>query len=84
MFPFLTTLCTQTKNALDEIMVDDIKNKSNANAARAPQGKRKMVDGFIRWCKRGDVGLSQSITVEDVLDEFPTGLYDEFYVQTGR
>ena len=43
-----------------------------------------MVEGFIRWCKKGDVGLSQKIEVENVIDEDPTGLYDDFYVQTGR
>ena len=43
-----------------------------------------MVEGFVRWCKRGDIGLSQSIKVESVVDEFPTGLYDNFYVETGR
>mmetsp|Transcript_4142 Transcript_4142/g.8537 ORF Transcript_4142/g.8537 Transcript_4142/m.8537 type:complete len:199 (-) Transcript_4142:90-686(-) len=48
------------------------------------EGKRKMVESFIRWCKRGDVGLSQSIKVESVLDEYPTGLYDGFYIDTGR
>ena len=48
------------------------------------QGKRKMVDGFIRWCKKGDVGLSQKVTVESITDEEPTGLFDDFYVPTGR
>lgn len=50
------------------------------------QGKRKMVEGFVRWCQRGDaaIGLSQKISVDSVEDEFPTGLYDDFYVQTGR
>ena len=43
-----------------------------------------MVDGFVRWCKRGDVGLSQSIVVESVAEELPTGMYDDFYVRTGR
>ncbi len=43
-----------------------------------------MVDGFVRWCRRGDVGLSQSIVVESVEDETPTGLFDDFYVHTGR
>jgi len=43
-----------------------------------------MVDGFVRWCERGNVGLSQRITVESVKEEEPTGLYDDFYVQTGR
>lgn len=60
---------------------------SGDNARRAEiyvEGKRKMVDGFVRWCKRGDVGLSQAVVVESVMDEFPTGLYDEFYVHTGR
>lgn len=45
------------------------------------EGKRKMVDGFLRWCKRADVGLSQKITVADILEEDPTGLYDDFYVK---
>lgn len=45
------------------------------------EGKRKMVDGFTRWCKKADVGLSQEISVTDVNDEDPTGLYDDFYVK---
>jgi len=45
------------------------------------EGKRKMVEGFVRWCKKSDVGLSQVIRVADVVDEEPTGLYDEFYVK---
>ena len=48
------------------------------------QGKRKSIESFIRWCHRGDVGLSQSIKVEQVVEEFPTGMYDDFYVDTGR
>ncbi|KAL7513871.1 hypothetical protein ACHAXN_011185 [Cyclotella atomus] len=48
------------------------------------EGKRKMVESFVRWCKRGDVGLSQTIQVENVEDEFATGMYDDFYVDTGR
>jgi len=48
------------------------------------EGRRKMVDGFVRWCERGNVGLSQRITVESVKEEDPTGLYDDFYVPTGR
>ena len=40
-----------------------------------------MVDGFVRWCKRADVGLSQEMTVTEVLEEDPTGLYDDFYVK---
>jgi len=43
-----------------------------------------MVDGFIRWCKKGDVGLSQKVTVDSITDEEPTGLFDDFYVPTGR
>ena len=43
-----------------------------------------MVEGFVRWCQKGDVGLSQTIKVESVSDEDPTGLYDDFYVHTGR
>lgn len=46
------------------------------------QGKRKLVDGFVRWCKRGNVGLSQVVGVEEILEEEPTGLYDGFYVKT--
>jgi acylphosphatase len=43
------------------------------------EGKRKMVDGFVRWCKKSDVGLSQVISVTQVIEEEPTGLYNEFY-----
>mmetsp|Transcript_26438 Transcript_26438/g.37277 ORF Transcript_26438/g.37277 Transcript_26438/m.37277 type:complete len:143 (+) Transcript_26438:160-588(+) len=46
------------------------------------EGKRKMVDGFVRWCKKGNVGLSQVTAVKDVIEEVPTGLYDGFYVKT--
>mmetsp|Transcript_12206 Transcript_12206/g.14715 ORF Transcript_12206/g.14715 Transcript_12206/m.14715 type:complete len:147 (-) Transcript_12206:212-652(-) len=46
------------------------------------EGKRKMVDGFVRWCKKGNVGLSQVTSVKEVIDEVPTGLYDGFYVKT--
>lgn len=45
------------------------------------EGKRNMVDGFVRWCQKGDVGLSQVTRVETVEEEEPTGLYDEFYVK---
>ena len=45
------------------------------------QGKRKMVEGFLRWCKKSDVGLSQTIAVSEIIDEDPTGLYDDFYVK---
>ena len=48
------------------------------------KGKRKMVDGFVRWCERGNVGLSQKITVESVSEMEATGLFDDFYVPTGR
>ena len=46
------------------------------------EGKRKMVEGFVRWCQRGNVGLSQTSTVVELQDEEPTGLYDGFYVKT--
>jgi acylphosphatase len=46
------------------------------------EGKRKMVEGFIRWCQKGDVGLNQKSTVVAVVEEEPTGLYDGFYVKT--
>ena len=41
-----------------------------------------MVDGFVRWCKKGNVGLSQVVGVDTVEEEEPTGLYDGFYVKT--
>lgn len=42
-----------------------------------------MVDGFVRWCKKGTakVGLSQILEVVDSVEEVPTGLYDGFYVK---
>mmetsp|Transcript_10536 Transcript_10536/g.15492 ORF Transcript_10536/g.15492 Transcript_10536/m.15492 type:complete len:149 (+) Transcript_10536:84-530(+) len=46
------------------------------------EGKKKMVDGFVRWCQRGNVGLSQVTKVKDIFEEDPTGLYDGFYVNT--
>lgn len=48
------------------------------------KGKRKLVEGFVRWCHRSDkkVGLNQKIDVINVsYDEEPTGLYDAFYCQ---
>jgi len=49
------------------------------------EGKRSMVEGFIRWCGRGSksVGLSQTLEVVEVIEEDPTGLYDGFYAKTG-
>lgn len=46
------------------------------------EGKRKMVDGFVRWCQRGKVGLSQTMRVIEIIDEEPTGLYEGFYCNT--
>ena len=46
------------------------------------EGKRAMVDGFVRWCQRGKVGLSQTLRVQEVIDEEPTGLYESFYCKT--
>ncbi|CAJ1958832.1 unnamed protein product [Cylindrotheca closterium] len=46
------------------------------------EGKRKLMAGFIRWCKKGDVGLNQQAKVIDVKEEDPTGLYESFYVKT--
>ena len=47
------------------------------------QGKRKMVDGFVRWCVKGTakVGLSQTLEVVEAVEEVATGLYDGFYVK---
>lgn len=49
------------------------------------EGKKKNVEGFIRWCKKASnkVGLSQRMDVQEVVEEEPTGLYDGFYVKTG-
>jgi hypothetical protein len=46
------------------------------------EGKQSMVEGFIRWCQRSKIGLNQLITVQNIYDEEPTGLYDDFYTQT--
>ncbi|CAB9508579.1 expressed unknown protein [Seminavis robusta] len=46
------------------------------------EGNSKMVEGFVRWCKRSKVGMSQVVGVEEVRDEEPTGLYDDFYCKT--
>eukprot|EP00816_Leptocylindrus_hargravesii_P000998 CAMPEP_0196809872 /NCGR_PEP_ID=MMETSP1362-20130617/9750_1 /TAXON_ID=163516 /ORGANISM="Leptocylindrus danicus, Strain CCMP1856" /LENGTH=155 /DNA_ID=CAMNT_0042184691 /DNA_START=42 /DNA_END=509 /DNA_ORIENTATION=+ len=47
------------------------------------EGKRRSVEGFVRWCKKGDVGLNQRAIVLNVsYDELPTGMYDDFYVKT--
>jgi hypothetical protein len=43
------------------------------------EGKLRMVEGFIRWCQRSNVGLNQIISVKDVYVEEPTGMYDDFY-----
>mmetsp|Transcript_17174 Transcript_17174/g.32515 ORF Transcript_17174/g.32515 Transcript_17174/m.32515 type:complete len:155 (-) Transcript_17174:182-646(-) len=47
------------------------------------EGKRKMVEGFVRWCSKGTakVGLSQKLELVEANDEVPTGLYDGFYVK---
>lgn len=47
------------------------------------EGKRKMVDGFVRWCAKGTakIGLSQRLELVEAIDEVPTGLYDGFYVK---
>jgi acylphosphatase len=48
------------------------------------EGKRKNVEGFMRWCNKGTakVGLSQKMEIVSETDETPTGLYDDFYVKT--
>lgn len=48
------------------------------------EGKRKMVEGFVRWCEKGSkhVGLSQTLEVVKVEELEPTGLYDGFYAKT--
>jgi len=46
------------------------------------EGKKKMVDGFVRWCQKSNVGLNQVIRVKEILEEDPTGLYEGFYVKT--
>jgi len=54
----------------------------SAEAEIYVEGKKKMVDGFVRWCQRGNVGLSQVTTVKEIFEEDPTGLYDGFYAKT--
>lgn len=46
------------------------------------EGKRNLVEGFVRWCKRSKVGMNQVVTVKEVNEEEPTGLYDGFYAKT--
>jgi acylphosphatase len=46
------------------------------------EGKRHLVDGFVRWCRRSKVGMNQLVAVKDVLEEEPTGMYEGFYAQT--
>jgi acylphosphatase len=46
------------------------------------EGQRNKVEGFVRWCERSKVGLGQSIRVERVVEEEPTGLYEHFYATT--
>lgn len=47
------------------------------------EGKRKSIEGFVRWCRKGDVGLNQISSVLSVsYDDLPTGMYDDFYVKT--
>lgn len=47
------------------------------------EGKRKMVDSFLRWVHRENaVGLSQVVEVLEVIEEEPTGLYESFFVKT--
>ena len=79
--------CVKNEASRFRKLIGTMSPPDNDNSRRAEiyvEGKRKMVDGFVRWCKRGDVGLSQSVVVESVVDEYPTGLYDDFYVHTGR
>ena len=38
----------------------------------------------VKHIRIKSVGLSQRMTVVNVKDEEPTGLYDGFYVRTGR
>eukprot|EP00984_Skeletonema_dohrnii_P030012 scaffold21084_cov78-Skeletonema_dohrnii-CCMP3373.AAC.1 len=78
--------CVKNEIEVDIILTTRFSFKSSwHNKHReVDSGRRKMVDGFVRWCERGNVGLSQRITVESVKVEDPTGLYDDFYVPTGR
>ena len=46
------------------------------------EGKRTMVEGFVRWCEKSKVGLNQIIQVKQVTEEEPTGLYEDFYIKT--
>lgn len=59
--------------------------EGNRKAEIYVEGKKKMVEGFIRWCQRGNknVGLCQLTEVTNVEygDEI-LGLYEEFYCRT--
>lgn len=47
------------------------------------EGKRKMIEGFVRWVKRGNVGLNQFTEVADVeYSNEPSGMYENFYCKT--
>eukprot|EP00591_Stephanopyxis_turris_P009904 CAMPEP_0195518774 /NCGR_PEP_ID=MMETSP0794_2-20130614/13646_1 /TAXON_ID=515487 /ORGANISM="Stephanopyxis turris, Strain CCMP 815" /LENGTH=64 /DNA_ID=CAMNT_0040647797 /DNA_START=476 /DNA_END=673 /DNA_ORIENTATION=+ len=49
------------------------------------EGKRKVVNGFVNWCRKADkkIGLNQVIKVTDVnLDLEPTGQYESFELKT--
>lgn len=46
------------------------------------EGKKNLVDGFVRWCRRSKVGMNQLVTVKFVHEEDPTGLYEGFYAKT--
>lgn len=66
-------------------LVGTMSNPDDTNDAEIyVEGKRKMVEGFIRWCKRSNnVGLSQRVKVNEVvIGDEPLGLYDEFYCKT--
>ena len=42
-----------------------------------------MIEGFVRWVKRGNVGLNQFTEVADVeYSNEPSGMYENFYCKT--
>ncbi|CAM9537077.1 unnamed protein product [Phaeothamnion confervicola] len=47
------------------------------------EGRRKAIESFVRWCRKGP-GLSQKIEDVGVTWQEPTGLFDQFEVFASR
>lgn len=83
-FAFYLTLAFTLKASKFRRLIGTMSPPSDDDTATIyVEGKRKMVDGFVRWCQKGSakVGLSQKLELVETADEVPTGLYDGFYVK---